>query len=81
MKLFYVIGNGGDGSNFIKWVKDLEVVDKMQEFADDGDEAYASGDGLQVRGLVFPDGFDLDTWIKTNHISITTMEDLMEYRT
>lgn len=78
--LTYVIGNAGDGSNFIEWVVDPAVLNKMQELADDGDEAYASGDGLQVKQLKFPDDFDLDAWIALNHISITTMEELMKYR-
>ena len=44
-----VIINLGDGSNGIKWVIDEEVIELMEEMADEGDERYASGDGLQVR--------------------------------
>ena len=71
-----VITNCGDGSNSIQWVTDKDVLEKMEELADEGDEGYASGDGLQSRVLVFPEGFDLEAWMKTNHLSLTTMEDM-----
>ena len=70
-----VICNSGDGSNHLKWVTDYNVIDKMEIEVDDGNETYSSGDGLQVYTLSFPDGFDLDNFIKINHISITTLED------
>ena len=72
MKIHMVITNSGDGSNSIRWVQDEAVLDKMQELADDGDETYASGDGLQTRTLKFPEGFDLDAWLKLNHIRLST---------
>jgi hypothetical protein len=75
-KIHMVITNGGDGSNSIEWVLDEDVLDKMEERADDGDEGYASGDGLQTRKLVFPDDFDLNAWMKTNHITVVTMKDM-----
>jgi len=71
-----VITNCGDGSNGIKWVGDPAVVDRMIELADDGDEQYASGDGLQVRELKFPDDFDIEAWLKLNHLRLTTMGDM-----
>lgn len=74
----FVICNSGDGSSHISWVKDPEVIDKMQELADDGDETYASGDGLQLREIKFSDDFDLDAWIKLNHIDLVTIEDMIE---
>lgn len=74
-----VITDNGDGSNGTHWVTDPVVIDKMQEFADEGHEAFASGDGLQVQTLEFPEGFDIDAFIKTNHLSITTLEDLEGY--
>lgn len=78
VKISYVITNNGDGSNSLDWVTDQAVLDKMEQLADDGDEAYASGDGLQVDTLVFPDDFDLDAWIAKNHIMITTYEDIKD---
>ncbi len=75
-KIYMVITNSGDGSNGVQWVLDENVLEKMEALADDGDESYASGDGLQSRKLVFPDGFDLEAWMKTNHLSLTTMEDM-----
>lgn len=73
--LFAVITDNGDGSNSIWWVTDPQVLDKMQELADDGDDQFASGDGLQVRSYRFPEGFDLDEWLKVNMIHLTTLED------
>jgi hypothetical protein len=70
-----VITNSGDGSNGVRWVTDPDVLDIMEERADDGDETYASGDGLQVTGLGFPDDFDMDRWMKLNCIKVTTVED------
>jgi len=70
-----VITNSGDGSNGIHWVTDAAVLDIMEERANDGDETYASGDGLQVTELGFPDDFDMDLWMKLNRIDVTTVED------
>lgn len=74
-ELYMVICNAGDGSNYIEWVMDPAVLDKMQQLADDGDECYASGDGLQSRRLQFPDGFDIEAWMKLNYLSLTTLSD------
>jgi len=76
VSISYVIGNAGDGSNFIEWVTDKAVLDKMQDLADDGDECYASGDGLQSRRLIFKDQEMLDYFIQRNRIHITTLESL-----
>ena len=59
--VYMVITNCGDGANSIQWVLDSKVLEHMEELADDGDESYASGDGLQTRELVFPDDFDLES--------------------
>ncbi len=75
VSLNYVIGNSGDGSNFIEWVTDEKVIQHMQNLADDGDEAYASGDGLQLRTLIFANQEMLDWFVKRNLISFTTMKD------
>lgn len=74
-----VITDNGDGSNGIRWVTDPAVIDKMQELARAGHETFASGDGLQVRTFIFPPEFDIDAFIKTNHLSITTLEDMERY--
>jgi hypothetical protein len=76
IKVYMVITNGGDGSNSIQWVLDDKVIDRMEELVDDDDEAYSSGDGLQVTTLGFPDDFDLATWMKLNYLSVTTLKDL-----
>lgn len=74
-KLHMIICDAGDGSNYIRWVMDPAVLDKMQELADDGDDCYASGDGLQVRHLQFPDEFDINAWMQLNYLSLTELSD------
>lgn len=74
-----VITDSGDGSNGIHWVTDPAVIDKMQEFADEGNETFASGDGLQLHTLIFPPDFDLDSFVKVNRISLTNLEDMEGY--
>ena len=71
----FVITNSGDGSNSVKWVLDSEVLAKMDQLAQDGDEQYASGDGLQVVDLMFPDDFDLKAWAQLNRICFKSIED------
>jgi hypothetical protein len=74
--IYMVITNNGDGSNGVEWVIDDKVIDRMEDLADDGDESYASGDGLQVNTLLFPDGFDIQAWIRMNSLSLTTIESM-----
>lgn len=74
-----VITNCGDGSNGLEWVTDPEVIALMEERADDGVEFYSSGDGLQVRTLKFPEGFDLDAWLKLNRITVTDIDNVSDY--
>lgn len=71
-----VIVNCGDGSNAVEWVRDKRVLTRMEELVDEGDEAYGSGEGLQVRELRFPKGFDLDAWVKLNNLYVRTLENL-----
>jgi len=63
--IFTVITDCGDGSNNIEWHKNMsdEKLEKMEE-----QERYQSGDGVQVRELMFPDDFDLEAWATINHI-------------
>lgn len=75
-KVYMVITNSGDGSNSTQWVLDEAVLARMEELADDGDEGYASGDGLQSRKLVFPEGFDIPAWMKLNRLNLVTLADM-----
>lgn len=61
-----VICNSGDGSNHVQIIKSQKAMDRVAQLADDGDERYASGDGLQVRELRFSDEFALDAWVIEN---------------
>lgn len=81
-KFYLVTSSGGDGSYCLEWVTDENVIRAMHKLADEGDETYATGDGLAVREIVWPDSasVSLEEWFKINKISVTTMEDLMEYR-
>jgi hypothetical protein len=76
--LSMIITNSGDGSNGVSWTNNQFVLDRMEQLADAGDEAWASGDGLQVTQLKFPDDFDLDSWLSINGIELTTLEELDE---
>lgn len=72
--IYVVITNSGDGSNGLRVVKDADTLARLEELADDGDETYASGDGLQARKLRFPDDFDVDAWVKLNFYGYFSFE-------
>lgn len=63
--VFLVICNCGDGSQSIEWHKTMsaEKFSKMEDL-----DWYQSGEGVQVTELKFPDDFDLETFVKQNHI-------------
>ena len=61
-----VITNAGDGSNGIQILKTQAAVNRAHSLADEGYEQYASGDGLQITELKFPDEFALDAWVIEN---------------
>ena len=61
-----IITNAGDGSNGIQILKTQAALDRVQCLAEEGDEDYASGDGLQITELKFPDEFALDAWVIEN---------------
>lgn len=65
-KIYMVIVNCGDGSNGIQILKTKEAVQQVHTLADEGDELYASGDGLQITELKFPDEFAVDAWVLEN---------------
>ena len=70
--LHLVICDNGDGSQSIEYVMDQNVLNEMRAFAATGDSKYASGDGLQVTTLRFDDSFDLQAWMESNRIRLTT---------
>lgn len=74
--VYMVITNSGDGSNSTQWVLDEAVLDRMEDLVEQGDEGYASGDGLQSSELIFPDGFDIPAWLKLNYLNVVTLKDL-----
>lgn len=65
-KIWMVITNSGDGTNGIQILKTQAAVDQVNLLAEEGDEDYASGDGLQITELKFPDEFALDAWVIEN---------------
>lgn len=52
--VYLVISNSGDGSSHIEMYCDPASITRLRELADQGDERYASGDGLQVTELYVP---------------------------
>jgi hypothetical protein len=74
--IYMIIRDSGDGGQTIDIVKNEEVLDRMAELADTGCSGYSSGDGLQCRKITFPDGFDVDAWVKAHFYDYITLEDL-----
>ena len=74
--IYLVITSNGDGSNGLKWTDDSEVVGRMRERAEEGDDKYSSGDGLQVKRLTFPAEFNVYAWLASNGLYITTAVDV-----
>ena len=66
--IYMVICDCGDGSQSIEWHRTWD--DHKHEMLEEGDDCYryASGDGLQMTELKFPDSFDIDAFAKDNHI-------------
>lgn len=78
-KIYMVITNCGDGSNGLQILKTEAALDRVHELAEEGDERYASGDGLQCRELTFPDEFALDAWVWENFNGFDDVEVLTDY--
>lgn len=80
--IFYVIGDAGDGSNFVEWYRTREAYEKLVDLCHAGNygewDQYASGDGLQGYELKFPDNFDLKEFAKVNLIFWKEDEDVEE---
>lgn len=76
-KIWMVIGNCGDGTNFVEIIKTQRVLDLVNRLANEGDERYASGEGLQVRKLKFPDEFAMDAWVSDNFYGYSD-EDILD---
>ena len=63
MKLVYcVLADNGDGSQRIEWYKGSEFTREAIIEAAEADkyDSYASGDGVQITCLQFPDYFNLE---------------------
>lgn len=58
----YIICDSGDGSQSISWYKGSQfTAEELVKHAEhDEYESYASGDGVQLTTLEFPDSLDLD---------------------
>lgn len=72
--LTYIITNSGDGSNYLIWTDSEEVITKLEERADDGDEWLASGDGLQAKTLKFANEQEKINFIELNRIHMYSDE-------
>ena len=67
--IYMVICDCGDGSQSIEWHRSWD--DDKQAFLEENDkyDRYASGDGLQMIELKFPDSFSIETFAKDNYIT------------
>ena len=74
--VYTVIRDTGDGSQSVEWRKNWsdEIHEKLEQ-----DDSYQSGDGVQVREIHFPDGFDLDMFAKVNYIGWSDGSENEEY--
>ena len=79
ISIHMIITNSGDGSNMAMWTTSDEVLERMEDLADDGNETFASGDGLQVTTFHFSGHEAGDDFIARNRISLTTLEDLEDW--
>lgn len=64
-----VIFDCGDGSQSIEWHRTWNDDKRNRLEENDTYGRYASGDGLQMKELKFPDTFDIDVFAKDNHIT------------
>ena len=78
-KIYLIITNSGDGSNGLLFVKSEEALAKARAEADKGSEIYASGDGLQLKAMEFPDEFDVDGWVEQNFYGYSDEEILEDF--
>lgn len=58
--VYLVVANSGDGSSHIEFYCDPSSITRLEELAADGDDQYATGDGLSVTELNIP--LELDTF-------------------
>lgn len=66
--IYTVICDNGDNTQTVEWRKNWsdEILTKLEN---NRYEAYASGDGVQMTELKFPDSFDLDEFAMANYIT------------
>ena len=62
--IYLVIANMGDGSSCIEYYCDPASIKFLESLANEGDDRYASGDGLLVKELNIPT--DLDYFASLN---------------
>jgi hypothetical protein len=77
--LYQIIGNLGDGSNHTEYSTDERVVEIKRQKADEGNETYASGDGLQVIKFRFKTKEDIDRFIMYNVYDLHTLDNRDEW--
>lgn len=66
IRVYMVIGDAGDGSNFIEWHRTMsdEKVEKMEL-----EDQYQSGDGVQIHDFWFTNEEQLNDFIEWNFIT------------
>lgn len=76
--LYQIITNSGDGTNYLYYTTDPIVVKHWEKLANEGNEYYASGEGLQLRDLRFKTQQALDEFVLLNVYELTTQENWEE---
>lgn len=61
-QVHYIISDNGDGSQSVEWYKGTAFTAKqlIESAENDRYNSYASGDGVQLTTLEFPDNFNLE---------------------
>jgi len=61
-EVHYIITNNGNGSNSVEWYKGCTCTAEQLIKAAETDkyDSYASGDGVQLTTLEFPNNFNLE---------------------
>ena len=78
IKIYIVISDCGDGSHTTEWYKNTSR-ERLERLEVEDPNTYSSGDGIQIREILFYTKFDLNKFVKANDGNIYwSDEDLLE---
>lgn len=75
----YVICDAGEGSQYIQWFERALTDEEVDALMDaDRYDTYASGDGIQIAEMHFPDEFSVLGWAALNSITLKNYEEVLK---